>query len=66
MSCANSVCHAANPQNDGNNVLSGANRPDRIANAIANNTGGMGLLRSRNFTQAELADIAAYLANPGI
>jgi len=47
------------------NVLKGANNPTAIANAIASNKGGMGIL-SGKFTDAQLADIAAYLGQPNL
>jgi mono/diheme cytochrome c family protein len=63
LSCA--TCHTANPAANVSNVLNGANDPGQISNAIASNRGGMGAL-SGKLTSAQLADIAAYLANPGI
>ena len=44
-------------------MLNGANRADVISAAIANGTGGMGSLQGR-YSAAQLADVAAYLANP--
>jgi hypothetical protein len=53
------------PANNVSNVLAGANNPGVISRAIANGTGGMGILANK-FTAAELADIAAYLAQPNL
>ncbi|MEZ5727134.1 MAG: cytochrome c [Burkholderiaceae bacterium] len=63
FSCA--TCHTANPSLNVSKVLRGASNPNQIASAINGNTGGMGALKGK-FTSADLADIAAYLANPGI
>lgn len=63
LSCAN--CHTATPSDNVSNVLAGANNPTRIANAIAQNRGGMGALKNK-FSTAELADIAAFLGNPTV
>ncbi len=46
-------------------MLQGANRPDAITRAIQGNVGGMGALNGR-LTATDIADIAAYLASPGI
>ncbi|MBI3712674.1 MAG: choice-of-anchor D domain-containing protein [Burkholderiales bacterium] len=62
-SCAN--CHTASPSDNISNVLAGANNPNRIANAIAQNRGGMGALKNK-FSTTELADIAAFLGNPNV
>ncbi len=61
MSCAS--CHGMPPS--ALNVLKGANNPTVIANAISGNKGGMGMF-SGKFTAADLADIAAYLAQPNL
>jgi len=62
-SCA--MCHGANPAQNISKVLRGANSSSTILNAINSNTGGMGFLKGTiGATQA--ADIAAYLATPGI
>ena len=58
--CGN--CHNTPPS--ASNVLAGANSPSTIRNAITGNLGGMG--RFSTLTDAQLADIAAYLATPNI
>ena len=59
------ACHTSNPQTNVSKVLSGANAPNTILKAISSNAGGMGILKaSIGATQA--ADLAAYLATPGI
>jgi Cytochrome C oxidase, cbb3-type, subunit III len=60
-----SVCHTASPANNVSSVLKGANKPTVIANAISQGTGGMGTLAGK-FTDAQLADIAAYLGQPNL
>lgn len=65
-SCANSSCHGANPSQNRNRVLRGANSPSTIQNAINNNTGGMGIYRNNVLTSVDVADIAAYLGNPNV
>lgn len=65
-SCANSSCHGANPSQNRNRVLRGANSPSTIQNAINNNTGGMGIYRNNVLTTVDVADIAAYLGNPNV
>ena len=57
------ACHGMPPSTQ--KVLSGANNPTRILNAINGNAGGMGMYIGR-FTTQELNDMAAYLATPGI
>jgi hypothetical protein len=65
ISCANAQCHGANPSANKQSVLKGANNPTLIASAISSNKGGtMGT--AVKFTSAQLADIAAYLANPNV
>lgn len=58
-----SACHGAPPSTQ--KVLNGANKPNTILSAINGNTGGMGMYSGKLTTQ-QLADIAAYLATPGI
>jgi hypothetical protein len=48
-----------------NRILRGANAPSTILNAINGNRGGMGGL-SASIGAQQAADLAAYLANPGI
>jgi len=55
-------CHGTVPASL--NVLAGANSPSVIQSAISSNFGGMG--KYSGLTSQNLADIAAYLATPGI
>ncbi|SEO45169.1 Cytochrome c553 [Duganella sp. CF517] len=60
------ACHGASPANNVSNIQRAANQPSVIAAAIARNAGGgMGQFAGR-FSSAELADIAAYIANPTV
>lgn len=63
-SCGNSNCHRADPSGNANRILKGANSPATIQNAINNDTGGMGIYQNNVLTATDVADIAAYLANP--
>jgi hypothetical protein len=65
LSCGLAGCHGADPSLNINRVRNGANNPTIIQNAINSNIGGMALYTGR-FTAAQLADIAAYIANPNI
>lgn len=56
------MCHGNPPSRS--NVGAGASNPTVIRNAITGNLGGMGMYSS--LTDAQLADIAAYLATPTI
>jgi len=62
-SCSGGSCHGANPSANFNRVLNGANNPTAITNAI-NNVGDMAFLRNW-FTPSNIADLAAYIGNPG-
>jgi mono/diheme cytochrome c family protein len=55
------ICHGA-AANGNMKVLTAANSPTTIQNAIGRNAGGMGALSG--LSSQNLADIAAYLANP--
>jgi mono/diheme cytochrome c family protein len=59
------ACHGANPTTNGNKILNGANSAGTITGAISRNTGGMGFL-SATIGATQAADLAAYLATPGI
>lgn len=61
-SCAAGGCHSADPNRNQNLTRNGANRPDVIAAAIIN-VPVMNFLSSR-LSNAQLADLAAYIANP--
>ncbi|MFZ6769475.1 choice-of-anchor D domain-containing protein [Undibacterium sp. Di26W] len=60
------ACHGASPANNVNGILRGANNPTEISNAWAQNKGGMGTLYNNKFSQAEIADLAAFIGNPGV
>jgi MYXO-CTERM domain-containing protein len=62
-SCAQ--CHSSDPANNINNIQVAAGNPTAIANAIAQNRGGMGIFRNK-FTSAELSDLAGFIANPAV
>jgi mono/diheme cytochrome c family protein len=62
-SCGNATCHTGHPKNGALNILAGANKPTVISDAITRNVSQMSNLRGL-FSQAQLADIAAYLAVP--
>ena len=62
-SCA--MCHSQSAAANVSKVLKGANSPSTILNAITKNTGGMGFLSSSIGAQ-QAADLAAFLATPGI
>src|SRR5471032_490683 len=59
-------CHGPSPADNVNGILAAANNPAVIANAIANNFGGMGSLFTGKFSAAELADLAAFIGNPAV
>ncbi len=63
LNCSNAGCHGADPSLNQNKIRNGANNPTIIQSAIATNTGGMALFTGA-FTPTQLADIAAYIANP--
>lgn len=63
-SCANSSCHGTNVSANRNKVQRGANNPSLIQSAINNDAGGMGIYRNNVLTSTDIADIAAYIANP--
>ncbi|RSZ61134.1 choice-of-anchor D domain-containing protein [Massilia atriviolacea] len=59
-------CHTANPATNVSRILSAANNPAAISAAIAANKGGMGNIYAGKFVDADLADIAAFIGNPGV
>jgi mono/diheme cytochrome c family protein len=64
LSCGTSGCHGGfTGANNPNKIKNGANNPTIIQSAINGNTGGMGVFKSA-FTATDLANIAAYIANP--
>jgi cytochrome c553 len=46
-------------------ILSAANNPQKLSDAITNNVGFMGMLTGK-YSAQQISDIAAYLATPGI
>lgn len=59
-------CHGPSPANNVNGIRAAANNPGVISAAFAANRGGMGSLYNGKFTQAELADLAAFIGNPDV
>jgi Abnormal spindle-like microcephaly-assoc'd, ASPM-SPD-2-Hydin len=64
LSCGMGACHGADPSLNQNKVRNGANNPTIIQNAINAGIAGMNVFLG-TFSAAQLADIAAYIANPG-
>ena len=62
-SCSNGACHGPDPRTNNNSIKNGANNPSVIAAAINNNP-VMFFLRGV-LSSSQLADLAAYIANPG-
>lgn len=63
-SCAG--CHGASPANNVNGILAAADNPSVISAAFARNAGGMGTLFNGKFSSTEIADLAAFIGNPGV
>ena len=62
-----SGCHGLTPAvNLSRNILKAANTPSVISNAITKNIGNMGYLANPGYSTQQLADMAAYLATPGL
>ena len=62
-----SGCHGVTPGvNLSRNILNAANTPSVISNAITQNIGNMGYLANPGYSTQQLADMAAYLATPGL
>jgi mono/diheme cytochrome c family protein len=59
------MCHGVNPALGSNKILRGANSAATILSAISSNMGGMKSLANTILAQ-QAADLAAYLATPGI
>ena len=64
LSCGNGACHGPDPRSNQNRIQNGANNATAIANAINNGVSDMFFLRGV-LTASQLADLAAYIANPG-
>lgn len=66
ISCAApGACHGADPTQNANNVLNGANNAAKISAAIGGGVAAMTFLQGK-FSAAEIMDIAAYLGNPNV
>ncbi len=63
LSCGNAQCHANDPTTNQNRIRNGANTPGAIDAAINGGVSDMAFLRGR-LTASQLADLAAYIANP--
>lgn len=63
FSCANAQCHANDPTTNQNRIKNGANNPTAIEDAINGGVSDMAFLRGL-LTTSQLADLAAYIANP--
>lgn len=63
QACA--LCHGTNPSQNISRILLGANNATLITQAINSNVGGMGIYKSK-LTTTDIANIAAYLANPSV
>lgn len=63
-SCAN--CHSASPANNVSGILAAADNPSVISAAFARNAGNMGTLYNGKFSSSEIADLAAFIGNPGV
>lgn len=63
-SCA--TCHGASPAANVNGILAAANQPSVISAAFAANQGNMGTLFNGKFSASEIADLAAFIGNPGV
>jgi uncharacterized protein (TIGR03382 family) len=59
-------CHGPSPANNVNGIRAAANNPSVITSAFAANRGGMGSLFNGKFTDAEIADLAAFIGNPNV
>ncbi len=63
LSCSAGACHTPNPLNNQNRILLAADSPGTIGAAI-NTITQMAFMKT-HVTGAQLADIAAYIGNPG-
>ncbi|HEX8615807.1 MAG TPA: choice-of-anchor D domain-containing protein [Telluria sp.] len=59
-------CHTASPAANVSKVLSAADNPAAISAAMAANKGGMGNIYKGKLSDVDLADIAAFIGNPGV
>ncbi len=63
FSCSNAQCHANDPTTNQNRIKNGANNATAIENAINGSVSDMAFLQGK-LTSSQLADLAAYIANP--
>lgn len=63
FSCSNAQCHGNDPTTNQNRIKNGANNPSAIQAAINGGVSDMAFLRGI-LTTSQLADLAAYIANP--
>lgn len=59
-------CHGATPAANVNGIRAAANKPEVISAAFAANLGGMGSLYNGRLSSSEIADLAAFIGNPGV
>ncbi|HQR10215.1 MAG TPA: choice-of-anchor D domain-containing protein [Casimicrobiaceae bacterium] len=61
LSCASSSCHKADPSQNTNKILNGANNPTKIANAINSGVPEMAIFKGK-YTASDLDDLATWIA----
>ncbi|WP_229505743.1 choice-of-anchor D domain-containing protein [Massilia genomosp. 1] len=59
-------CHTASPTANVSKILNGADNPAAISAAMAANKGGMGNIYAGKLSDVDLADLAAFIGNPGV
>ena len=64
LSCSNAQCHFVDPNANQNRIKNGANNPSAILAAINGGVSDMAFLQGI-LSSSKLADLAAYIANPG-
>jgi hypothetical protein len=64
LSCSNAQCHFNDPNANQNRIKNGANNPGAILAAINGGVSDMSFLKDK-LSSTQLADLAAYIANPG-
>ena len=63
LSCSNAQCHTSDPTVNQNRIQDAANNPTAISTAISGGVATMAFLSGR-LSSTQLADLAAYIANP--
>jgi hypothetical protein len=61
LSCASTSCHKANPAQNTNKILNGANNPTKIGNAINGGVPEMAIYKGK-YTASDLDDLATWIA----